>query len=118
MKEGNVVLDKSYAFALRVVKLYGYLQKDKKEYQLSKQLVRCGTSIGANVEEAVGASSRRDFKAKLDIAHKETRETIFWLRLLQDSNLLESKIATSLLYDCEELRRLLTAILNTLKKTL
>jgi len=116
MKERNVVLEKSYAFVLRTIKLYGYLQKEKKEYHLSKQLIRSGTSIGANIEEAIGASSRKDFKAKLDIAHKETRETKFWLRLLKDSDLLEPKIAGALLNDCEELIRLLIAILNTLKQ--
>ena len=110
------MLEKSYLFAIRIVNLYAYLRKDKIDYSLASQLVRSGTSIGANVQEAVAASSRKDFKAKLDIAHKETRETKFWLRLLRDSNLLESKIANSLLADCEELIKILSAILNTLKR--
>lgn len=99
MKEGNVVLDKSYLFALRIVKLYGFLREEKKEYHISSQLVRSGTSIGANIEEAMGASSRNDFKAKLEIAHKEARETSYWLRLLRDSSLLGAKAANSMLID-------------------
>lgn len=118
MKENNIVLDKSYLFALRVVKLYCYLRKEKREFHLSSQLVRAGTSVGANIEEAMGGSSRKDFKAKLEIAYKESRETKYWLRLLRDSNLLEIKIANSMINDCEELIRLLTAILNTLKAKL
>lgn len=116
MKEDNVVLEKSYLFALRIVKLFRYLSTEKKEYHLSKQLVRSGTSIGANVEEAIGGSSRNDFRAKLDIAHKEARETRFWLRLLKDGGILEPKAANSMIGDCEELIRILAAILNTLKK--
>lgn len=75
MKEGNIVLDKSYQFSLRTVSLFRYLTTEKKEYYLSKLLLRSGTSIGANIEEAIGGSSRNDFRAKLDIAHKEARET-------------------------------------------
>lgn len=111
----NIVLDKSYLFALRIVKLYIYLRKEKKEYHLSGQIVRSGTSIGANIEEATGGSSRKDFKAKLDIAYKEARETRYWIRLLKDSNILENRLSNSLVKDCEELIKLLTAIINTLK---
>ena len=116
MREGNIILDKSYLFALRIVKLFRYLSNEKKEYHLSKQLVRSGASIGANIEEAMGGSSRNDFKAKLDIAHKEARETKFWLRLLRDSHIREPKPAESMIGDCEELIKILTTILNTLKK--
>ena len=115
MQTKNIVLDKSYLFALRIVKLYVYLRKEKKEYHLSGQIVRSGTSIGANIEEATGGSSRKDFKAKLDIAYKEARETRYWIRLLNDSNILESRLSNSLIKDCEELIKLLTAIINTLK---
>ncbi len=115
MSRDNIVLDKSYLFALRIVKLYVYLRKEKKEYHLSSQIVRSGTSIGANIEEATGGSSRRDFKAKLGIAYKEARETRYWIRLFTDSDILDSKLAASLLKDCEELIKLLTAIINTLK---
>lgn len=115
MPEYNPVLDKSYQFSLRIIKLFRYLTNEKKEYHLSKQLVRSGTSIGANIEEAIGGSSRKDFKAKLDIAHKEARETKYWLRLLRDSDLIEIKAANSMIKDCEELLRLLVTILKTLK---
>ena len=115
MSSKNIVLDKRYLFALRIVKLSVYLRKEKREYHLSGQIVRSGTSIGANVEEATGGSSRRDFKAKLDIAYKEARETRYWIRLLKDSDMLDSRLSNSLIKDCEELLKLLTAILNTLK---
>lgn len=115
MKSDNIVLNKSYLFALRIVRLYVYLRNEKKGYHLSSQIVRSGTSIGANVEEATGGSSRRDFKAKLDIAYKEARETRYWIKLLRDGNFLETKQANSLIKDCEELIKILTAIINTLK---
>ena len=111
----NIVLDKSYSFALRIVKLYVYLRKEKGEFHLSVQIIKSGTSIGANIEEAIGGSSRRDFKAKLDIAYKEARETRYWSRLLRDSEIIDNTISNSLIKDCEELIKLLTAILNTLK---
>ena len=99
MKQNNVVLDKSYQFALRIVKLYIYLREKKNEFHLSGQIVRSGTSIGANIEEATGGSSRRDFKAKLAIAFKEAKETRYWIRLLRDSGILEKKLADSLIKD-------------------
>ena len=108
-------MDKSYLFSLRIVKLYVFL-REKKEFHLSGQIVRSGTSIGANVEEAVEGSSRKDFKAKLDIAYKEARETRFWLRLLRDGSLLQCDLANSLINDCEELIKILTAILNSVKR--
>jgi len=82
---------------------------------LSAQIVRSGTSIGANIEEAAGGSSRKDFKAKLGIAYKEARETRYWIKLLRDSSILDNKLADSLCTDCEELIKLLTAIINTIK---
>jgi four helix bundle protein len=115
MKEKNVIVEKSYVFALRIVKLFRYLSTEKKEYHLSKQLIRSGTSIGANVEEAMAGSSRNDFKAKLDIAHKEARETRFWLKLLRDSKILELNAANSILFDCEELIKILSSILKSIK---
>ena len=81
MKE-NIIQIKTYEFALRIVRLYKHLNEEKKEYTLSKQIVRCGTSIGANTEEAIGAESKKDFIQKLSISYKEARETKFWLRLL------------------------------------
>lgn len=115
MKQGNVVLEKSYAFAVRIVKLSKWLANEKKAYQLADQVLRSGTSIGANMEEAVGGQSRRDFVAKSSIAYKEARETHYWLRLLRDTDHLDDKMAASLLADCEELLRLLTSILLTTK---
>ncbi|GHA74249.1 four helix bundle protein [Pontibacter akesuensis] len=114
MKE-NVVADKSYAFALRVVKLYKHLCSEKKEFILSKQVLRSGTSIGANVEEAVAASSRADFINKLNIAAKETRETIYWLRLLKDSDFISAASFESVHQDAIELKKLLSSILLTTK---
>ena len=75
MKTDNVVQEKSYAFALRIIKLYKYLKNNKNEYNLSRQILRSGTSIGANIEEAIGAQSKKDFISKISIAYKETRET-------------------------------------------
>lgn len=115
MKEKNVIVEKSYVFALRIVKLFRYLSTEKKEYHLSKQVIRSRTSIGANVEEAMAGSSRNDFKAKLDIAHKEARETRFWLKLLRDSKILEPNAANSILFDCEELIKILSSILKSIK---
>jgi len=115
MNEENPIRDKSYAFALRVVKLCRYLNEERREYVLSKQLLRAGTSIGANVEEASGGQSDRDFTSKLAIAYKEARETCYWLRLLRDSDYLTPKQADSLLADNEELLRLLGSIIRTMR---
>lgn len=115
MKQDNIVLNKSYQFSLRAVKLYKYLCEEKKEYVLSKQVLRSATSIGANTEEAVGAQSKADFIFKIQVAFKECRETHYWLRLLMDSEYLDKKLGKSLLGDCEELLKLLNAILKTAK---
>ena len=115
MKQNNVVQTKSYAFAVRIVKLYQYLVKEKQEYVLSKQLVKSGTSIGANVEEAIGGQSQKDFQAKLSISYKEARETHYWLRLMQDSGYLRPTQSKSLLEDCSELLKILGSIQRTMK---
>ena len=115
MKNENVVLDKSYQFGLRIIKLFIHLRKIKVERELCTQLLRSGTSIGANIEESIGGSSRKDFVYKLEIAYKEARETRYWLRLLKDSGLLQSKLAESFIFDCEEILKILTAILNSSK---
>ena len=94
MKE-NILLTKSYAFALRMVKLYQHLSQEKREFVLSRQTLRAGTSIGANIEEANQAESRADFIHKLSIAIKEAFETHYWLRLLKDSSFLSEKLAHS-----------------------
>ena len=87
MKDENVILDKSFAFALRILKLYVFLKKKKVDAGLCSQIVDSGTSIGANVEEAVGGYSRKDFINKMQIAYKEARETKYWLRLLKEGEL-------------------------------
>jgi len=90
-KKPNIVRDKSFAFAVRIVSLYKYLCADKKEFVLSKQLLRSGTSIGANVREAVNAESKKDFIHKLAIAQKECDESIYWLELLVETDCLNKK---------------------------
>lgn len=115
MKQKNIILDKSYAFGLRILKLYIHLRKEKIDGRLCSQLLNSGTSVGANIEEAVGGSSRRDFINKLQIAYKEARETRYWLRLLKDGEVLESKLAESFISDCEEIIKILTVILNSSK---
>jgi len=114
MKE-NIVQEKSYAFALRTVKLYRWLCEDKKEFVLSKQVLRSGTSIGANVEEAIGGHSEKDFHSKMTIAYKEARETHYWLRLLHDAGLIDDKAYQSVIADCEELLKILGTITKTMK---
>src|SRR5688500_15232060 len=113
----NVIVIKSYQFAVRIVKLHVHLSKKLREYQLSSQLLRSGTSIGANVEEAIGGSSRKDFINKLTIAYKEARETKYWVKLLRDSELIDKKLAESFLADCEELLRLLFSIIQSSRKS-
>lgn len=117
MKKDNIVQIKSYDFAVRTIKVFKYLSEEKKEYVLSKQLLRCGTSIGANIEEAIGGQSEKDFFAKLTIAYKETRETHYWIRLLKDTNYLSVEDADSLLKDVEELLRIIGSIQKTLRNS-
>ncbi len=111
----NILKEKSYKLALRMVKLFQYLSKEKKEFVLSKQILRSGTSIDANIEEAFQGESKADFIHKLAIANKEAFETHYWLRLLRDSEFLEAKLAESLLIDCDEIQRLLTSSIKTAK---
>jgi len=114
MKE-NVIVDKSFLFAIKVVKLYQQLTADKKEFVLSKQLLRSGTSIGANVEEAVGGSSRRDFIAKMQIAYKESRESRYWLKLMHATDYVNTAQFQSFNNDLEEIIKILVSILNSSK---
>lgn len=114
----SILRDKSFAFALRTIKLYRHLAAEHKEFVLSKQVLRSGTSIGANIEESVHAQSKTDFIHKLSIAQKEACETNYWLRLLRESDFLRPKLAESLLVDCEEIQRLLTASIKTAKRNL
>jgi four helix bundle protein len=112
MKTNNVIQDKSYAFALRIIKLHTQLIENR-NFELGSQVLKSGTSIGANVEEAIGAISTKNFLAKLTISYKESRETLYWLRLLRDSHKILPDIANSLIDDVEELLRIITAIQKT-----
>ncbi len=114
--EENIILTKTYSFALRIIKLYKYLNEEKKEYTLSRQILRSGTSIGANSEEATGSISKKEFRSKYFISYKEARETHYWLRLLKDSDYIEAKLADSLIADVEEILKILGAILKTVSK--
>lgn len=115
MKE-NTLIEKSITFAARIIKLNHYLTKDKKEYIISKQIIRSGTSIGANINEASYGQSRADFISKMHIALKETAETEYWLRLLSISEFITEDMSKSLLNDCIELKRILIASINTAKE--
>jgi len=114
MKE-NIIQIKSYAFALRIINLYKYLTNEKREYIISKQILRSGASIGANIEEAIGGQSDKDFLAKITIAYKEARETKYWIKLLRDSSILLPEFARSIYNDCEELCKIIASIQKTMK---
>lgn len=111
----SVILKRSKAFALRIIKLYKYLNEVKREHILSKQLLRCGTSIGANVKEAIYAQSKADFTAKLFIAQKECAETEYWLELLYESDYMCKSEFDSIYGDCEELMNMIVASTKTLQ---
>lgn len=114
MKE-NVVKNKSFVFAVRVVRLYQFLCEQKKEFVLSKQLLRSGTSVGAMVREAEHAETKNDFKHKMGIAQKEINETIYWLELLKETDYLSMEQFESLNNDAVEIIKLVTAILKATK---
>ena len=116
MKQENVILEKTFKFGLRILKLYIHLRKKKVDSGLCSQILNSGTSVGANVEEAVGGSSRKDFINKLQIAYREAREIKYWIRLLKEGEIIEKKLAESFLKDCEEIIKILTAILNSSKR--
>lgn len=118
MKDGNIVQIKSYEFALRVVKLHRFFVENYKEYDISRQILRSGTSIGANIEEAIGGTTKKDFKYKLSISYREARESHFWIRLLRDSEYISKEQASSLIKDCNELLKILGTIIKTTKKSL
>lgn len=117
MKE-NVVEEKSFRFAVRVANLYRMLTEVKKEYILSKQLLRSGTSIGANISEAQHGFSKKDFISKMTIALKETYETSYWLRLLKEIYFLNDNEFESIYNDCDEILKLLVSIVKTSRKTI
>lgn len=111
----NIIETKSFNFAVRIVKLYKFLCDQKKEFTLSKQLLRSGTSIGANVAEAQQAQSKADFISKINIALKEASETKYWIKLLNATNYLSTNELDSILSDCVEIEKILVSILKTSK---
>ena len=115
-KEDNIVVTKSYAFAVRCVNLYKYLCEEKHDYVVGKQLLRSGTSIGANVKEAIRGVSRADFAAKLSIALKEASESEYWIEILRDTDYITPQQSNSLLADCQELLKLLISIIKSSKE--
>jgi four helix bundle protein len=112
----NVIQEKSFEFAIRIVNLYKFLCEEKKEYVLSKQVLRSGTSVGANIEEGLGGQSDKDFIAKLSIAYKEARETIYWIKLLSKTDYLTQEQTDSILHDADEICKIIAQILITMKK--
>ncbi|UUV18845.1 four helix bundle protein [Fusobacteria bacterium ZRK30] len=116
MRRNSIVYDKSFKFAIRIVKLYKHLKETKKEYIMSKQLMRCGTSIGANVSEGIEAQSKKDFISKLSIALKEANESRYWINLMKATDYLDEKEEKSLIIDLEEIIKLLVSIIKTSKE--
>jgi len=115
MKE-NIIQQKSFLFAERIVRLYGYLIDEKREFVLSKQILRSGTSIGANIEETIGSWTRKEFLQKVNISYREARETHYWLRLLKSWKYISEEQFESIGHDCEELLRILWSIQKTTKE--
>ena len=113
MQKENIVYEKAYQFAIRIVKAYQFLSKEKKEFIISKQLVRCGTSIGANISEANGAISRADFSNKISIAYKECLEAKYWLSLLRDTSFIDTKTFESIFFEADEIGKILFSILKS-----
>ncbi len=112
----NIIVKKSYSFALEIIKIYKQLINEKKEFVMSKQLLRSGTSIGANIHEASAGESKKDFVHKLGIAVKESRETSYWLNLLKDSDYIKEEQFNNLNSHCNELIRILNSIILTTKE--
>lgn len=113
MREKSIVYEKAYQFAIRIVKAYRVLSKEKKEFVLSKQLLKSGTSIGANIAEANGGISKADFSNKISIAYKECPETKYWLNLLKDTSFIEQKTFDSIHSDADKIGKMLFSILQT-----
>lgn len=111
--DDNPIVIKSKAFAIRIVNLYKHLRFDKKEYVMSQQVLKSGTSIGANIHEAIRGQSKSDFNAKMYISLKEASETEYWIELLRDTNYITREAAQSILLDCNELIKMLVKITKT-----
>ena len=118
MEQENVIMKKSKAFALRIIKMYKYLCGEKREYVMSKQVLRSGTSIGANVREAIRGQTKPDFIAKMSVAQKEAEETCYWLELLYESGYLSRTIYESMYRDNLEINRILASIIITARQNL
>ncbi len=116
MRNDNIIVLKSKDFALRIIRLYVFLTESKREYVLSKQILRCGTSIGANVKEAMRGQSKPDFYSKLNIALKEASETEYWLELLHESNMIDDAAFESIYFDCQEIIKILVSVTKTQKE--
>jgi four helix bundle protein len=113
----SIIAVKTYKFSMRIVKIHLHLCRSEKNiYSVSRQLLRSGTSIGANIEEAIGGHTEKDFSAKMSIAYKEARETRYWLRLLRDCNCIDARISSSFLVDIEGIIKILGSIINTIKQ--
>ena len=115
MTKPNVLLEKSYLFSLNVLPTCWRIQKEKKEFDLTRQLIRSATSVGANAEEAIGGISKKDFRAKLSISYKEARESKYWLRLMRDTRLMKEDSANLLIEECDEILKILYSIIRTTK---
>ncbi|MCL1969621.1 MAG: four helix bundle protein [Bacteroidetes bacterium] len=116
MAKYNILQEKSFAFAIRIINLYKHLSENKKEFVLSKQVLRSGTSIGANIEESIGAQSDKDFLAKLSISYKECRETIYWIKLLTATDYITKDEEISMLDDAEQICKILAKIILVTKQ--
>lgn len=113
MKKESKVYEKAYKLSIRIIKAYEFLCKEKKEFVLSKQLLRCGTSIGANIAEANGAISNADFSSKISIAYKESLETKYWIMLLKDTNYFNETLYNSIFPEVDEICKMLFSILKS-----
>jgi len=118
MKSDNVIQQKSFEFAIKIINLYKYLKDEKKEFVLSKQVLKSGTSLGANIEEGIGGQSKADFLSKLSIAYKEARETVYWLKLLFETDFIKKEDYGNLFSDAEEICKIIGKIQITIKTQL
>ena len=114
--ENNIIKEKSFKFAVKIVNLYKYLMEEKKEFVLSKQILRSGTSIGANVNEALQGQSKKDFLSKMNISLKECVETLYWIELLYETKYFDEETKQSIYTDCYELKKVLSSIVKTTKE--
>jgi four helix bundle protein len=115
MKENNVIQQKCFSFSVLIVGLCKYLREKQKDYIISKQLLRSGTSIGANVEEGIGCQTKKDFYFRFTIAYKEARESYYWLKVLKESKMIDKSIIDQPISDCEEILKIIGSILKTLR---